>query len=160
MHHWMPSDPHWTTYLSAFAAPVLAVVAGWIAYRQYTTARAKLKLDLFEKRIAIYNEVNECLSYVFRNGDSSIENDQRFLEALHQAKWLFGADVVNYLQEVIWPKMGELHCLCANLEGMQDSQERNEKLKSRSQLKHWFVQKSKEGLDAGFRPYLSFDKWK
>lgn len=45
---------HWTAYVSAFGLPIVAAVAAAIAFYQWKTARNKLKLDLFEKRIAVY----------------------------------------------------------------------------------------------------------
>lgn len=153
-------DPHWTAYLSALLTPVVAAIAVWIAYQQASTARAKLKLDLFERRIAVYNEVSACLGHIFRTGDTSSDNDMRFLEAMHEAKWLFGGDVRSYLQSELWPKMGELHCVSAYLDGMERSAERTAKIEAQAALKLWFAQQSNEELDRVFGPYLSFDKWK
>ena len=41
---------------SAFLTPLIAIIVAYIAYRQHLTARAKLNLDLFEKRLAVYNQ--------------------------------------------------------------------------------------------------------
>jgi hypothetical protein len=53
-----PTLPIWLEYAKAlgpsFVAVVAASIAGTIAYRQWRTAQNKLKLDLFEKRMAIY----------------------------------------------------------------------------------------------------------
>ncbi len=50
--------PIWTEYVRVLGTPVVALlaasIAGFIANRQWKTARNKLKLDLFDKRIAIY----------------------------------------------------------------------------------------------------------
>lgn len=159
-----PPELTWTDQLSTHITPGLAAIAAflaaWVAYRQSRTERAKLKLDLFEKRIAVYNEVSACLGYIFRTGETSNDNDQRFIEAMHQAKWLFGADVRRYLQSELWPKMCDLHCVSVYLDGMDRSAERTEKIEAQAALKLWFAQQGNEGLDRVFGPYLSFDKWK
>lgn len=155
-----PLDPHWTAYLSALLTPTVAGIAGWVAYQQARTARAKLKLDLFEKRIAVYDEVTACLGQILSTGTSSGANDQRFLVAMHKAKWLFGSDVLSYLQSEIWPRMCELGSVSASLSGMEHSLARHALIKAQADLKLWFSQQSKEGLDPLFLPYLSFEKWK
>ena len=40
--------------LSGLLTPTIAILASYIAYRQYRTAKAKLKLDLYEKRLKIF----------------------------------------------------------------------------------------------------------
>ena len=60
--------PLWVEYVKALGTPVVAIVAasiaGAIAYRQLRTARNKLKLDLFDKRMAVYQNavqlITEC----------------------------------------------------------------------------------------------------
>lgn len=153
-------DPHWTAYLSALLTPTVAGIAGWIAYQQARTARAKLKLDLFEKRIGVYNEVTACLGHISRTGNTSSENDQRFLVAMHKAKWLFGAEVLSYLEAQLWANMCELHSVSTSLSGMEHSEQRTAKIKTQADLKLWFAKQGKEGLDPLFLPYLSFETWK
>src|SRR4051812_9007609 len=63
----------WIKTAPAFLATLLAaLVAGsiaiWIAYHQYRIAKAKLNLDLFEKRLAIFRTTWSELSRVSREG--------------------------------------------------------------------------------------------
>lgn len=57
-------EPHWTSYITALTIPVIAIVAAIIAYRQWRTAQSKLKLDLFEKRMVVYQAARDMLGYV------------------------------------------------------------------------------------------------
>lgn len=53
-------DPYWTTYLSAFSVPAIAVLGAAIAYRQWRTAQNKLKLDLFESALLCMTPPAAC----------------------------------------------------------------------------------------------------
>jgi len=46
--------PAWIQILAALLTPVVALMAVYFARQQWLTARDKLKIDLFEKRWAIY----------------------------------------------------------------------------------------------------------
>jgi hypothetical protein len=53
---------------AAVVTLVIGLIAAGIAYRQYRIARAKFKLDLFEKRHAVFLETWAFLSKFFRPG--------------------------------------------------------------------------------------------
>jgi hypothetical protein len=53
---------------AAFVALVIGAIAAGIAWRQYQVAKARLKLDLFDKRHPIYQQTWEILSEVVING--------------------------------------------------------------------------------------------
>jgi hypothetical protein len=52
----MVCDPHWTTYLLAMLTPLIAMIVAFIAFRQWRTAQNRLKLDLFDRRLALSAE--------------------------------------------------------------------------------------------------------
>src|ERR1700722_14950247 len=84
---------------AAFVTLIIGASAAGIAYRQYEVARAKLKLDLFEKRYAIFQQTWEILSGVVRNGTRA-ENyglATPFNNFLPQAAFLFGEPIKRYL---------------------------------------------------------------
>jgi len=66
---------HWTTYISAIVLPIIAGIAAWIAFRQSQHARNKLKLDLFDKRMAVFGAVREALGDIARQG--ALTNEQQ-----------------------------------------------------------------------------------
>ena len=49
-----PSDATWLSIAQAVGPTIVAVIVAYVAIRQWLTARNKLKLDLFDKRLAIY----------------------------------------------------------------------------------------------------------
>lgn len=74
-----------------------ALVAALIAYRQWRTARDKLKLDLFERRHIVYDAAHEFL--ILAANESTLETSAVFEYAskISQAKWLFDTEYYNYL---------------------------------------------------------------
>lgn len=101
-------EVHWTAYLTAFAVPVLAGVAASIAYRQWRTAQNKLKLDLFDRRMAVYQAARDALSYIATHGRIIHEEQIKYLKGIQSAQWLFGPEVQGYLNETLWHKIVDL----------------------------------------------------
>lgn len=153
------TDPHWTAYLTAFATPALALMAGFIAWQQMQTAKAKLKLDLFERRLAVYEGVREYLAVIMRSGATTQEAEMAYLESVQGAKWLFGDKLIGYLNETLWQNVCRLGCLQSELDGMPAGDERSQKIQAKADLKMWFLAQHKE-LDGWFLPYLEFRKWR
>jgi len=58
--------PYWVQYVQALAPAVVAIIAaliaGYIAWRQYKTAHYRLCLDMFEKRFAVYKATQDLLT--------------------------------------------------------------------------------------------------
>lgn len=103
-----PVDPEqlpiWVEYTRALGTPAVAflaaLVAGVIAYRQWTTARNKLKLDFFDKRMAIYRVAVDVLESGRSADASSADVIQKLQDALYSARWLFNMEVELYLHKL------------------------------------------------------------
>lgn len=96
--------PLWAEYVKALGAPIVALIAaciaGGIAYRQWKTARNKLKLDLFEKRLQIYNAAAVVVELI----NNPYAPDRDYLDEstgkFSGARWLFGRKVELYLNSL------------------------------------------------------------
>ncbi|MFY3697392.1 hypothetical protein ACOTD6_07140 [Achromobacter xylosoxidans] len=53
---WLASSPP-ATWVQALGTPIIGLVAAYVAYQSAATARKKLKFDMFEKRLRVYEEV-------------------------------------------------------------------------------------------------------
>jgi hypothetical protein len=86
--------------ISAFAAITALAVSMWVAYEQRQLTRRQIKQSLYEKRYAVFLSAEEFLMYVLRV-DGSIklpsEEFRKFSYAAEQAQFLFGSDVVGYM---------------------------------------------------------------
>ncbi|MFM0298252.1 MULTISPECIES: hypothetical protein [Paraburkholderia] len=154
--HFLPMscDPHWTAYVSAFMVPTVAVLGVAIAYRQWRTAQNKLKLDLFEKRFAVYDASRRMLSAVMTSGKVSDEEMFMFFAGTREAKWLLSAGVADYLDKELRLRMLQLQTLSAELEGLPVGTERSANVKTQSEIKTW-MREQFDVLDAKFSPFLS-----
>lgn len=101
-------EVHWTAYATALTVPVLAFVGATIAYRQWRTAQNKLKLDLFDKRMRVYQAARDALGHIASHGKLGNEQQIAYLSGIQEAKWLFGPEVHTYLSETLWHKFVEL----------------------------------------------------
>lgn len=143
----------WTTYLAALLTPVIAVFGAMIGYRQWRTAQNKLKLDLFERRYAIYDALRGYLSVIMTTGKTDIVSEQKFLQGTHGAKWLLNDDIEHYLHIVIWHKACDLGCLQSELEGHGVGEERTIRVHKAADIKKWFGDQY-EVVDKKFEKFL------
>lgn len=69
---------------------VIAIIATYIAIRQYKTSRAQYRLNLYEKRFAVFKATQSFLRDIVKNArvtdDSSAE---KFWSAVDDAQFLF-----------------------------------------------------------------------
>lgn len=124
----MTCDPHWTAYIGALLVPTVALLGLLIAYRQWRTAQSKLKLELFEKRLAIYNAATAFVSSVMTSGKAT--------------------------DEELYAKGVNLQCLSAELEGVPVSEERSNNVHEQRNIKLWLKDQYRI-LDEKFAKYLS-----
>lgn len=120
----------------------------------WRTAQNKLKLDLFEKRFAVYDAARQLLSTTMTSGKVSDEEMFKFIGNTREAKWLLNADVAHYLDKELRHKMLELMTFRAELEGLPVGDERSSNVKAQSEIKKWLLSQY-DVLDVKFSPFLS-----
>jgi hypothetical protein len=78
-----------------------AIIAVYVAIKQYYLSKHQIKVELYEKRYKIYLQTKELVWNI--NSDVT-QNDflfQDFKPVLNEAKFLFGNELVAYLNELI-----------------------------------------------------------
>jgi hypothetical protein len=138
---------------------IIGAIAAGIAFRQYKVAKAKLKLDLFEKRYAIFHQTWEILSEVARNGTREKKHGLAtpFNNFLPEAAFLFGKPIERYLDEVS-TKWTQLYGLEAERDGT--GIDRSANIAKASELQGWFFEQASRGARSQFGRYLDFENWK
>ena len=115
--------PLWVTTLTAIATPLVAAAAafvgGLIAYRQWRTAQNRLKLDLFERRHAIYDAALTLLSRIMTSGRVTDTEIVHFVDRTRAAKWLLSDEVLSYFHEDIYKRVTELGSLESELKALE-----------------------------------------
>ncbi len=84
----------------AFLTPLIAILAVFIALQQWRTNHLRLKLELYDRRLAVYEEVKKILGIIIREADVSFEDLLKFRSSVTQADFLFGKEVSIYLDEI------------------------------------------------------------
>jgi hypothetical protein len=84
-----------TTTLAGLLTPLIAIFAGYIARQQWRTAKNKLKLDLFDRRMTIYTAVESALHTMVRRHKIDAES-LAHLRSAREAKWLFNDEIAEY----------------------------------------------------------------
>lgn len=135
----MTPDPHWTVYLSALLTPTVAVLGSFIAYRQWRLAQNKLKFDLFDRRLTVYEAARTLLSSIMTSGKAKDEEVFKFMVATREAKWLFNEFIAEYLDKQLYHKALDLQTLEAELEGVPVGEERTKNVRTQAEIKKWFM---------------------
>nr|WP_320136637.1 hypothetical protein [uncultured Amphritea sp.] len=98
-------------FFTALIPIALAALGSYIAIQQYRTNRQKLKIELFEKRYAIYDAVREYMGAIIRKRHSNENEQQQFLVETKGAAFLFDDEIIKFIEDV-WQNsidMGEWH---------------------------------------------------
>lgn len=146
------SSPHWTAYVTALGVPMIALIAAWIAFRQWQIARNKLKLDLYDKRMAVYEVVRKTLGKATSHGKLTQDDEVEYLSGIGSAKWLFGPEVSEYLKETLWHRIVDFG-LHNTMSSGPASDERTRHIHARAETIKWLVKQYDE-FDRICKPYL------
>jgi hypothetical protein len=87
-------------------AAVTATFVAVVAFLQWRTAQQKAVLDLFDRRRAIYEIVRTAVATMVGNSNAFDQaREIEFMQAMENAYFFFGDDVVAYLGR-LWTAMG------------------------------------------------------
>jgi len=79
---------------------VIAVAVGVIAYLQWRTAREKLALDLFDKRMTVYIAAKAGIDEFTRDGHARNNSIRNIAVVRNEAQFLFGSEIEAYLAKL------------------------------------------------------------
>jgi len=129
-----------------------------IAQTQADHARRKLKLDLFDRRMAVYEIVRNALRRATATREINESQQVEFLIGIRSAKWLFGPDVSEYLDKILWPGMLSFGLHNSLAEGQYDDEaERLIHTQARTRTLNWIAAQIAE-FDDICAPYLHLDR--
>jgi hypothetical protein len=84
----------------ALLTPLVAIVATYIAWQQWKTNRLKLKLDRYDRRFKVYEEIQKILSIIRRDGKASYDDLLNFRTSVAQADFLFEPEIADLIAEI------------------------------------------------------------
>src|SRR4029078_3328550 len=80
-----------------FAAFVVSIVVLLVQYAQWRTANQKVVVDLYDRRLKVYQQLAKAFGPAPRDGEVSHAAFNEFLIGQADAAFLFGDDVQEYL---------------------------------------------------------------
>lgn len=131
--------------LSDFLTPIIAILALYIAYQQFRTNKQRLLFETYEKRLAIYNAVQDYLNLILRDAKTDLMKLDEFRQKTSQSVFLFDKSVQNKIDEIFKKslKMRELEeQLYPNGQnnGIPIGDERNKVSHENSLLVKWHIE--------------------
>lgn len=95
----MTDVPLWIQTLQALATPVIALGVGVVGFMQWRTAHQKVVLDVFDRRLKVYDQVNEAvLSFMAGDGNLTATNSRiKLSQAWLESRFLFGQEVTDVI---------------------------------------------------------------
>ena len=138
----------------ALLTPLIAIIAVYVAWQQLKTNRRKLKLDLFEKRYAVFEKIGEFIGAILTSGRVQEGGDTQFLIDTKAVGLLFGAEISTFISD-IYGKAVHLHALETELEG-STGEVRTSNIKEQREIKDWYS-KELQRLDARFSEFLKLE---
>ena len=165
--------------LHDFAAPVATIIAAgaavfvtWTlgrwqveiarqqaatATQQAATALDRLRHDLFERRIAVFDAARDLILETYREGTVSADALTAFILGTEKSVFLFDHTVTEYIGEMR-NRASQLNYIAAMLSGerLAVGPEREALAKKEADYTLWFVQQS-DVLIGKFRPALALE---
>jgi len=144
---------------AAFVALVIGGIAAGIAWRQYKVAKAKLNLDLFERRFGVFTKVWIATAETFNKGPrhpmfGNYGLGSPYNELRPEAGFLFGKGIEAYIDELTmnWARYRAL-------EGLNEV-EAAKYVEETQRLQNYFLKQGQTGVKDRFAPFLDFANWK
>ena len=148
--------PFWIQIISALGPTAVALCVGYVAWRQWATAHAKLRFDLFKDRHAVYVAVKELIASAAIHGAVSNDDYQKFVNALSGAEFLFGDDLrlqIKAISDMAWRAM-----MARNSYNKHSNHPlRDQLIKEENEVLE-YVRSQYVNLEALFRPYLDLSR--
>ena len=136
---------------------LIAVFAVYVAYRQYTLGREKFKLDLLEKRFAVFAATRRLLTHVLHEANVSLEQVFDYRAGVAEATFLFDSDITDYLKSIDETAL-RLRTVMETMKPLPVGEVRTKAAGEVAEAVQWLTGQLPE-LKVRFAPYLKFRTW-
>ena len=90
--------------VSAASTLIIGIAASWLALQQFRISRAKLKFELYDKRLVLFRIVRDFASAIAldhkRDSFNTLDEAGKFYRETIEHRFLFDADVSAYFDEI------------------------------------------------------------
>src|SRR6266436_4235790 len=87
-------------WLAGLTPIVTAAIATYIAYQQWRTNRDKVRLESFDRRIAVHKAIEKYLMQIYREESVTFELGLKLRNEAAYAIYLFDKEVGDYIDEL------------------------------------------------------------
>ncbi|RYH34164.1 MAG: hypothetical protein EON54_20040 [Alcaligenaceae bacterium] len=143
---------------TAIVALLVGLATFVIAAEQWRVARAKLRLDLFEKRYALYELLWSYMSGHVQDWEKLNDKFVELQNHLPQFYFLFGDDIGAYASSALSKGIEMQTAKNVIKRGMGTPDSIQGYQFQTSKLYEWFYAEG-NGLRLKFKPYLGFEEW-
>jgi len=137
---------------------LLVAIVTWTGVQQHKLGKDKFKLDMFEKRFAVYKGVQEFLTIILQEAKFDLNQLFEFRRKTQDSTFLFGKDIPEYI-DGIDKKALKMHSVAEEYEPLPLGPQRSDLCEEKSCLLMELLDELPR-LKEVFAPYLRFDKWK
>lgn len=137
---------------------LIGAFVAYVTYQQSRTARAKFKLDLFEKRFQVFASARRLLTKILQKANTDLDALFEFRAGVAEASFVFSADITTYLDEIDRRAL-HLHTLHEQMNPLPAGEERTALASAESQELEWLTGQLPE-LKNRFSPYMEFSRWR
>jgi hypothetical protein len=145
-------------YILSTITVIIGVCVTVVAYQQYRLGKEKLKLDLFEKRFAVYKGVQIFLTHVMSEAKVDLQKFFEFRGATQDAVFLFESDIPDFIKQID-KKALELKTVSEKRRDLPRGEEKSRLVQQESKLLEWLIDQLPR-LKEAFSPYLKFKVWR
>ncbi len=132
--------------VSAASTLVIGIAASWLAYRQFKISNAKLRFELYEKRLVLFRIVRDFASAISmehkRDSFQTLDDAGKFYRDTIEHHFLFDADVSAYFDEMYQKAKDLSHVELELSRPNLTSDERTALNKQTVALMAWFFEQS------------------
>ncbi|MBI5634483.1 MAG: hypothetical protein HZA15_13515 [Nitrospirae bacterium] len=89
-----------TEIFKTWLTPLIAVIAVYIAWQQWQTNENKFRLDRYDRRFKIYEDVRKIIGIIVQKGQATDEELLQFYQQTLEADFLFGPEIRLYINEI------------------------------------------------------------
>jgi hypothetical protein len=146
--------------LKGLMTPLIGVIALYIAWQQWKGNELKLKMERYERRLRIYEEVVKLLKTVCRDFAPEWHGILNFIGVTAEAEFLFGPEIPLYINE-IFTRANALRVANLEYRSFKDppppspDYDPNKVLQEIHAQSNWFTEQLTVALATGkFRKYL------
>jgi hypothetical protein len=153
----------WFNIIQGGLTLIIATIVAYIAWQQWQLNRTKHRLNLYDRRLKIYQEVKVVLSLVARDTDINFDKLLEFRSNVSEADFLFGPEITEFIGAVYENGL-KLHAgneaySNATRNGPPSGYDNNKNVSKTTQLLVWYLEQFDKAREL-FKPYLSLSEKK